>query len=64
VQQAPQIADENTEQQDTAGDIDDEDNVLQAIKIVGALYSLCEQEKRDKRKRDANDRHQGIEDTF
>ena len=43
VQQTPQIADENQYENYAARDIDCEDDVLQAIEIVGALYRLGEQ---------------------
>ncbi len=44
MEQTPQIADENQYENNAARDVDGQDDVLQAIEIVGALYGLGEQE--------------------
>ena len=59
-QKARQVPDQQRNEKHTAGYIDCQDNILQAIEVVGLLYGLCKQEQRSQCEADAGRRHQKI----
>ena len=58
MQQSPQVADQYQKENDAAGNVDGQNNILQAVEVVGALNGLGQQKQRDQNQRDAGCAHQ------
>ena len=63
-QQPREVADQQCKQQNAAGDVDRENDILQAVEIVRFLYGLREQKQRAECQRDTGDRDKKIDGAF